>query len=75
MLTLSIQSSLPREARLERQRPCISHLAFVSKFCLSTFLFLSKRRGKVFPKLKGFLRIAKIMSASDNTSKPNKSCS
>ena len=59
MPTLGVQSCFLCKAGLERQRPWASHLAFVSKFCLSTFSSLSKRAGEAFPKLKGFVRIGK----------------
>lgn len=73
MPALGVQSCFLCKAGLEHQRPWASRLAFVSKFCLSTFSSLSRRGGEAFPQLKGFGRIVKITRASDNTSKPNES--
>lgn len=71
---LGAQSCFLCKAGVERQTLWACHSAFVSKFCLQ-IPFLSKRGGKVFPKLKGFVRIAKITRVTDSTSKSNKSCS
>lgn len=48
MPTLGVQSCFLCKAWWERQRPTASHLAFVSKFCLSTFTFVSGGGGKHF---------------------------
>jgi len=57
MPTLGVQSCFLCKAGLECQRASASHLAFLSKFCLSTFPSLPKRGGEAFPELEGFVSL------------------